>query len=430
MLPLNQIHELNLYDYNPDELAATRQPALGTKKWYFFTPRYRRCQNGKRPNRAAGDGFWKASAGDKAVTYQDHILGFKRTLVFYKGKPPGDKTNWIMQEFTLPDVTRNETNDMRLDDCVLCKLYKKEERDCYVMDMPAERVSGYFAPALMSSPPAQVYPAENNLMSRPTDQVHPTDGNEMSGPSDQVDNLMSCRPDQVHPTDSNLMSGPPDQVHPTDSNLMSGPPDQVHPIDSNLMSGPPDQVNPIESNLMSGPPDQVHPTENNLMSTPSDQVRNLMSAPPDQVHPTESNLISSAPAQVHPTQSNLMSGPPDQVHPTDSNLMSSAPPDTVSSPDINFFMSFCIPELMGEDTLNPDSALHRDFSDRSMPSFSNMDDLSSSMASFSDMDDASNSMASFSDMHRASFSDMDDISDMRRASFSDMDDVNETFFSR
>lgn len=85
---------------------------------YFFTPRYRKYPNGKRPDRAAGDGYWKATGADKEIESNKGItVGYKKTLVFYRGKAPsGDKTNWIMYEYKIkhPPLTRSSENDMRV----------------------------------------------------------------------------------------------------------------------------------------------------------------------------------------------------------------------------------------------------------------------------------------------------------------------------
>lgn len=72
----------------------------GEKEWYFFTPRDRKYQNGGRPKRSAGNGYWKATGADKQIKVQGNIVGFRKALVFYYGKPPkGEKTNWIMHEY-------------------------------------------------------------------------------------------------------------------------------------------------------------------------------------------------------------------------------------------------------------------------------------------------------------------------------------------
>lgn len=71
---------------------------------YFFTSRNRKYPNGHRPDRAVeGFGFWKASGKETPINSNGNTIGFKRTLVFYRGKPNKDpvKTNWIMKEFTL-----------------------------------------------------------------------------------------------------------------------------------------------------------------------------------------------------------------------------------------------------------------------------------------------------------------------------------------
>lgn len=82
--------------------------------WYFFTPRNRKYQNGRRPDRAAAEGYWKAtnverevlkySGPDDQETPNENrvkiILGFKRTLDYYEGKhPEGKRTDWKMNEY-------------------------------------------------------------------------------------------------------------------------------------------------------------------------------------------------------------------------------------------------------------------------------------------------------------------------------------------
>ncbi|KAG5225807.1 NAC transcription factor [Salix suchowensis] len=98
-LPSNGIHEVTLYRYNPETLTENYEP-YGEKEWYFLTPRDRKYPKGDRPNRAAGDGYWKATGADKDVIYARQVIGSKKTLVFYRGKSPGGvKTNWIMREY-------------------------------------------------------------------------------------------------------------------------------------------------------------------------------------------------------------------------------------------------------------------------------------------------------------------------------------------
>ncbi|KAE8037171.1 hypothetical protein FH972_009784 [Carpinus fangiana] len=118
-LPPNQIIDLDIYLYSPDIFAeATSKQYGGETKMYFFTPRYRKYPNGNRPNRAAGDGFWRPIAAKKQVKDSTNtVIGFKQTLTFYKGKSPeGHKTNWNMHEYRIinpPSRTRIDRNDMK-----------------------------------------------------------------------------------------------------------------------------------------------------------------------------------------------------------------------------------------------------------------------------------------------------------------------------
>uniref|UniRef100_A0A453M7Y5 NAC domain-containing protein n=1 Tax=Aegilops tauschii subsp. strangulata TaxID=200361 RepID=A0A453M7Y5_AEGTS len=128
-LPVPIIAEVDLYRFDP--WALPDRALFGTREWYFFTPRDRKYPNGSRPNRAAGNGYWKATGADKPVAPRGgRTMGIKKALVFYAGKAPkGVKTDWIMHEYRLADAGRaaaSKKGSLRLDDWVLCRLYNKK----------------------------------------------------------------------------------------------------------------------------------------------------------------------------------------------------------------------------------------------------------------------------------------------------------------
>ncbi|XP_050231733.1 NAC domain-containing protein 6 [Mercurialis annua] len=112
---------LNIYHHDPWELPGMARN--GEREWYFFVPRDRRHGSGGRPNRTTANGFWKATGSDrKIVSLSDpkRVIGFRKTLVFYKGRAPrGCKTDWIMNEYRLPDSCPLPK------DIVLSKIYRK-----------------------------------------------------------------------------------------------------------------------------------------------------------------------------------------------------------------------------------------------------------------------------------------------------------------
>ncbi|KAL0743556.1 hypothetical protein Bca4012_085069 [Brassica carinata] len=142
-LPVAIIAEVDLYKFDPWELPA--KASFGEQEWYFFSPRDRKYPNGARPNRAATSGYWKATGTDKPVLASDgnQKVGVKKALVFYSGKPPkGIKSDWIMHEYRLIDNKLNnrppgcdfgnKKNSLRLDDWVLCRIYKKNNAGRHV----------------------------------------------------------------------------------------------------------------------------------------------------------------------------------------------------------------------------------------------------------------------------------------------------------
>ncbi|XP_041025408.1 NAC transcription factor 25-like [Juglans microcarpa x Juglans regia] len=80
-LPINKIVEVNLYAYNPNFLAA-KYKDYQEDQLYIFTPRDRKYRNGRRPNRAAGDGYWKATEADRKIKSNGTIVGIGRPWFF------------------------------------------------------------------------------------------------------------------------------------------------------------------------------------------------------------------------------------------------------------------------------------------------------------------------------------------------------------
>ncbi|KAK3139212.1 hypothetical protein QOZ80_5AG0379650 [Eleusine coracana subsp. coracana] len=150
--PVPIIAEVNIYQCNPWDLP--QKALFGENEWYFFSPRDRKYPNGARPNRAAGSGYWKATGTDKAIlsTPTSENIGVKKALVFYRGKPPkGVKTDWIMHEYRLVNMVGNNkttkrrgsssSSSMRLDDWVLCRIYKKSNNFLVSSDQEQEEGS-------------------------------------------------------------------------------------------------------------------------------------------------------------------------------------------------------------------------------------------------------------------------------------------------
>ncbi|CAI9772353.1 unnamed protein product [Fraxinus pennsylvanica] len=131
-LPRNKIYVVDLYKCNPERLANDHRTSSQENEWFFFTPRNRKYKKGMRPDRAADGGYWKATGADKIIKHNGEEIGLRKALVFYTGKPPtGEKTSWIMHEFRLKNApVRSPTSDddMKLDDWILCKIYKKERK--------------------------------------------------------------------------------------------------------------------------------------------------------------------------------------------------------------------------------------------------------------------------------------------------------------
>ncbi|GAV84415.1 NAM domain-containing protein [Cephalotus follicularis] len=155
-LPVTIIAEIDLYKFDPWELPS--KATFGEQEWYFFSPRDRKYPNGARPNRAATSGYWKATGTDKPILTSNGTqkVGVKKALVFYGGKPPkGIKTNWIMHEYRLVDNNlrlkpqvadlANKKASLRLDDWVLCRIYKKNNSQRPMERENDDSMEGMFA---------------------------------------------------------------------------------------------------------------------------------------------------------------------------------------------------------------------------------------------------------------------------------------------
>ncbi|KAG8389902.1 hypothetical protein BUALT_Bualt01G0027200 [Buddleja alternifolia] len=126
-LPINRFKEVDIYQYSTPEQLTADFNLIRESEWYFFTPRSKKYPNGQRPNRCTPDGYWKANGADGEIRSNREIVGYRKTLCFYKGNPPsGTKTNWLMHEYRINKNSDKTREDMKLDDCILVKMFEHQ----------------------------------------------------------------------------------------------------------------------------------------------------------------------------------------------------------------------------------------------------------------------------------------------------------------
>ncbi|KAJ7957508.1 putative NAC domain-containing protein [Quillaja saponaria] len=126
-LPASIIPQVDVCNSDPWDLPGDLQ-----QERYFFSTREAKYPNGNRSNRATGSGYWKATGIDKQIVTSkgNQIVGMKKTLVFYRGKPPhGSRTDWIMHEYRLviSSQTKSSTQSpvVPMENWVLCRIFLK-----------------------------------------------------------------------------------------------------------------------------------------------------------------------------------------------------------------------------------------------------------------------------------------------------------------
>lgn len=129
-LPASIIPEVDVCKSDPWDL-----PGDSEQERYFFSTKEVKYPNGNRSNRATGSGYWKATGVDKQIVTSRNrqVVGMKKTLVFYRGKPPnGTRTDWIMHEYRLANVDETvagntpQAKNLAKDNWVLCRIFLKK----------------------------------------------------------------------------------------------------------------------------------------------------------------------------------------------------------------------------------------------------------------------------------------------------------------
>ncbi|KAJ7003575.1 NAC domain-containing protein 71 isoform X1 [Populus alba] len=137
-IELEVIPVIDLYKFDPWELPEKSFLPKRDMEWFFFCPRDRKYPNGSRTNRATQAGYWKATGKDRKVVCQSAVTGYRKTLVFYRGRAPlGDRTDWVMHEYRLcDDLSQGSPNFKGA--FALCRVVKKNEQGLKMSDPQGE----------------------------------------------------------------------------------------------------------------------------------------------------------------------------------------------------------------------------------------------------------------------------------------------------
>ncbi|CDP12993.1 unnamed protein product [Coffea canephora] len=127
-IELEVIPVIDLYKFDPWELPEKSFLPKRDMEWFFFCPRDKKYPNGSRTNRATRAGYWKATGKDRKVVCQSAVIGYRKTLVFYRGRAPlGDRTDWVMHEYRLSDDV-SQGSQVFKGPYALCRVIKKNEQ--------------------------------------------------------------------------------------------------------------------------------------------------------------------------------------------------------------------------------------------------------------------------------------------------------------
>ncbi|XP_076928044.1 NAC domain-containing protein 71-like [Bidens hawaiensis] len=142
-IELEVIPVIEFYKFDPWELPDKSFLPKRDNEWFFFVPHDRKYPNGSRTNRATKAGYWKATGKDKKVSCQNSLAGYRKTLVFYRGRAPlGDRTDWMMHEYRLCDDVSGGTPSFQ-GPFALCRVIKKNEsKVSYVTSEPCTKEVG------------------------------------------------------------------------------------------------------------------------------------------------------------------------------------------------------------------------------------------------------------------------------------------------
>ncbi|KAJ8748506.1 hypothetical protein K2173_003404 [Erythroxylum novogranatense] len=116
------INVVNLCNFEPWDLPAQSYMGSDDGIWYFFCSRDFKYSKSKRRNRTTEKGYWKPTGKPRRIPSNKKPIGWKKTLVFYLGRPKGTRTNWVIHEYDFCAPALDLQGDF-----VLCRLKLKSE---------------------------------------------------------------------------------------------------------------------------------------------------------------------------------------------------------------------------------------------------------------------------------------------------------------
>ncbi|XVE68764.1 hypothetical protein DITRI_Ditri09bG0095800 [Diplodiscus trichospermus] len=127
-VPFEVIAEIDFYNHEPWELPdKSILKEKNQEYWYFFCLLEKKFENGeKQLKRATNQGFWKPTGRDRVIYHNSKLIGMKRSLVFYIGRPKtAQRTDWVIHEYRLVEGDHQLGRNRALQGYVLCKLFHK-----------------------------------------------------------------------------------------------------------------------------------------------------------------------------------------------------------------------------------------------------------------------------------------------------------------